>query len=126
MKDKLQIEKPDWLDGPSYIGGGKYYAYSNVMDFWNDHVQPINKMLSEGVEVYWAGNETNDSFYPIGTTLEDCDTRKGILINIEEIKPKSREENLEEFVKSIADGKYGDINKYSYFIDKARQLLGDE
>lgn len=84
---KLQIEKPDWHKMICAKNG--YWvpiqeSYVKELHQWfQENVEPINKILSEAIEVTSSnGNDWNDE---AAINL----THKAILINIQKIKPWS-------------------------------------
>jgi len=80
----MKIERPDWL------GMLKHRAMdSEILNAWfNAYVSPINKLLSEGVEVYMPSNST---VWGITASKTFKDTHKALLINIQPIKKESAE-----------------------------------
>ena len=83
-----QIKRPQWehLFGACALEP-KYHDEHMALNEWFDtYVTPVNKMLSEGVEVYGVWDTTNipDIVCRFGTT-EDLPTHKALIINIEPI-----------------------------------------
>ena len=95
---------------------------------WDTHVEPVNKMLSEGVEVDGVWDTTNipDIVCRFGTT-EDNPTHKALLIQIEPIKKETAEEILAELIDRYHPDDYDGTDK-SFFelITRAKKVLGDE
>lgn len=94
----MKIERPDWQDLFLHAG----------MNIWFDtHVEPINKLLSEGVEVKGnitptSNQEPYNGYDFNGGTLGKTDpTHKALLINIEPIKQETREQQLENCIRSL-------------------------
>lgn len=124
---KLEIEKPNWDQVTKVIyGGGVTTWISSGLDTWfENHVEPINKMLSEGYEVFSRSNTTY-----LGDMWSIADnhhmTHKALLINIQPIKKETAEDVLRDFVKSkLTEGPYaswgtGDLCSLH---DRAKALL---
>ncbi len=85
---KLQIEMPKWMTNSP-----------RMMDWWYDNVDPVNQLLSEGVEV--EGYITPDHIVmhePHGLIKDD--NHKALLINIQPIKKGTAEDILHELVNT--------------------------
>lgn len=100
----MKIEKPDWdtLKGSS-INSFDYH----VLDTWfQENVEPVNKMLAEGVEVYGHKEADHPFWYMFENPSESSmksHTHKALLINIQEIKPKTREEKVKDLIDETYD-----------------------
>ena len=118
----MKIEKPNWESG--------YYPSldTNIVfqDWFKENVEPVNKMLSEGVEVEGHYDKECKAWYMSSNGEETSlgATHKALLINIQEIKPKTREEELEEClywaVHELEHG-YSTINGSK--LEKAKAIL---
>ena len=106
----LKIERPDWraheCSPDSVRSECHLLIHINDLDeIWDTYVEPINKLLSEGVEVVGRvknidGGLTNKKYW-CATQIENCDeTHKALLINITEINLKTREQKLEECLRN--------------------------
>lgn len=104
---ELEIEEPDFHDANKIDG-------KDFRDWFQENVEPTNKLLREGVEV--TGQIPNGELKEAewGSTVygNDCDTHKALLINIKPIKQKTREEKAIELLEEIVNG-----------ADKAKQTL---
>lgn len=118
----MKIKKPCWEDLLCYID---YEATEKNLDMWfEENVEPVNKVLSEGVEVrgpFTTFKSWEVPFTHLGSEL------KALLINIQPIKQQSREEKLEELVKEFTDlwdeKATGSGALFTDVYDKAKALL---
>jgi hypothetical protein len=102
---KLEINRPDWdfmlaLADTKSVSVGKSYrdAFKDQMDDWfNEHVVPINKLLSNGVKV----TGVNDDGYYFDHHRSRGDTHKALLINVQPIYEESAEQVLEDIFTSM-------------------------
>lgn len=109
VEGKMKIERPDWYPMLG-IGNGPRYTERvsrEKLDQWFDnHIEPINKMLADGVEVY-GYNDVSVEYEGEGWCFAQSeapnDTHKALLVDIQSIRKKSREQQLEEFVKEYQD-----------------------
>ena len=98
-ENPMKIERVIWAN----ISGGECGVNQRAFDYWFDEcVEPINKMLSEGVEVYGTSNLTYSN-YDSRLNFNRTDHHSALLINRQPIKRKSREQQLEEFVVDLSD-----------------------
>lgn len=119
---ELEIKFPDWVDYLTEQGteaDRKDYAFQKrINDWFKENVEPINKLLREGVEVYgqpgsmlWSDNNLHTH------------THKALLINIQPIKQKTREEKLEDALKDFVEAyPHFDKSLQPQFL-KAKKLL---
>lgn len=118
-----QIERPDWL---------KMWAqppqFQNTYNEWFDeHVEPVNKLLSEAVEVFGYDTESSIWQKPDYHDLHQV-THKAYLIGIEPIKEETAEELLIEArgrLASIDPNEHYDITKKITAYLKANRVLGE-
>ena len=88
LEAEMKIERPCWLD----LLEGTSIGYSDkVFDAWFDEaVEPINKMLAEGVEVFGPTKTTyKDQLIYVESWTKDRhvgDFQKALLINIQPIE----------------------------------------
>lgn len=100
-KTKLKIEKPVWMrlltSQPAII-----HRRINELDTWfKEHVEPINKMLAEGVEVRTCELDKS-AWYNFNEPVK-TDRYKALLINIQPIKQETREDKLERVLSSLIE-----------------------
>lgn len=98
----MKIERPDWKKEI-----WKDLGSWRPLNVWFDqHVEPINKMLSEGVEITCHRNSftSQDSWYATKNLYEA--THKALLINIEPIKKDTTDDVLREFIRLYQKGNY--------------------
>lgn len=88
---KIEIKNPDYLKAQRRFSADNFPELFNK--WFTEEVEPINKMLSEGVEVY-----NTDSGYGWADTLEVRAVRKATLINIQPIKKETAEDVLRDIV----------------------------
>lgn len=120
----MKIERPDWKK--ICYQNEAFHLYLNELDKWFDtHIEPINKMLSEGVEV--AVDKTRSGWHTNKTPFGQIGgaTHKALLINIEPIKRETREEQLEKFVMDFYTTSYDwpAFKKRDKFLERAKALL---
>lgn len=90
----MKIERPDW---------NGFFGISDklgVEAWFNDKVEPINKMLSEGVEVFVPKDfkDPDGGFW--GKNKQSFDTHKALLINIQPIKKETAEDVLRDILEN--------------------------
>jgi hypothetical protein len=106
----MKIERPNW-----YIDYD-FYSRDHFDKWFNENVEPINEMLSKGIEVYnWE-----EVWHPKLDAYDDKPTSKALLINIEPIK----QETAEDMLRRILDDPDNNIKPIYY--DKAKKLLEEE
>ena len=131
----MKIEKPDWQEVCSgKVGTCTTEAKGLLNDWFQEHVEPVNKMLSEAVEVAcWKSDEHNTwcSDETVGPNNE-CVSHKALLINIQPIRKDSAEDILRDlcdlyrhsYGSSFADGI--DQNELRPFIKRAKKVLNED
>ena len=94
---KLKIERPDWDDlyietpGKGSLNMSISDQEIRILNRWFDqHVEPINKMLAEGVEVYGYGDDKSIWQKPEHHDMHEV-THKALLICIEPLEKKCPE-----------------------------------
>lgn len=119
----MKIERPDtWC--ASY-GAIEFYQW------FDKHVEPINKMLAEGVELRSALNAPEEEFVvnskewwfgesAIGFARG---THKALLINIQPIEEKTLEERLKDILNKIVNGSGTAGLMFPELVAEARSLL---
>ena len=107
----MKIKKPHY-DGfyPSLYGDTVFEAW------YNEVCEPINKMLSEGVEVCGYVTEDHVSMHE-NHNAGSSDTHKALLINIEPIK----QDSVEQFLKDIIQDE--NIESIGSLRSRAKKLL---
>lgn len=102
-----KIEKPDWNTMGTYI----MRSHRLELDKWfSKHIEPINKMLDEAVEVYECKDEPEHSSGNWYQYPKDClKINKALLINIQPVKKESAEDVLKLFIENyrVANGEQG-------------------
>lgn len=85
----MKIPRPDDL-----------YCDGRFRQWFIAHVEPINRLLSEGVEVYQRRNLKNQPYESVWTP-DWChgDTNKALLINIQPLKKETAEDVLRDLVR---------------------------
>lgn len=110
----MKIERPIW----NMIT--KANQHHDRLNMWfNDFVDPVNNILSAGVEIKGYHDKKAKSEFEFISDWDSCftPTHKALLINIQPIKQQTREKKLEEFVELIASGRLYSV------VDKAKALL---
>lgn len=122
----MKIEKPDWLELLNYGPTGFNLETESILDTWfRRNVEPVNKMLSEGVEVYsyenesgWVVRELNNS-----GDLEE----KALLINIQPIVRETAEDVLRDYLETEEESirKNGPYHNspFTQIIERAKAVL---
>jgi hypothetical protein len=126
----MKIERPDWRElhkhsNRAFILLAKDVTHLN--QWFNENVQPVNDALANGVEVT-GYKEVVDGYF-FGEQKYSHSDLKALLINIEPIKRKTREEKLEEFVEIVSDimvGKADEFKGSDIIIREAKKLLEDK
>jgi len=84
----MKIKRPDWDE----FNVDKSYSLNQLNDWFDEYIEPVNKMLGGGIEVY-----VGDS----GIWTHDHDgvkTTKALLIDIKLIKRETAEDVLRELI----------------------------
>lgn len=123
-----EIDRPDWLmSDPKGLELTDYQRF--CLDNWfENNVEPVNEAIRNGVEVYGCYDPKLEDKYAFTYCPDDCDTHKALLIDIQPIKPKSREAQLEEVLREIVrrfhPDDYSGIDTVVFeMYEKARKLL---
>lgn len=118
----MKIERPDWAyEGAFPANNDLEYAENCLNEWFDKHVEPINKMLSEGVEVY--GFQGPEGYAMEQFHSKETDTHKGILINIEPIKKETAEDVLRDIVRDCDNA---GIESMEDYYNRAKKVLGEE
>lgn len=120
----MRIEKINYEDPRNE---GRHFT--TIFEMWfQENVEPVNKMLSEGPQVYCAaGKELRLTDVWFQGKPGKYATHKALLVGIQEIKPKTREEKALELLEDI-------INEHDRFphnlsgdaVQKAKAILEGE
>lgn len=110
---KLRIEIPKLWRSDSISKSPGYINYPEFFNWWYQEVEPINKMLSDGVEVYVSGGYKN--MYTATTNPEGAE-KKALLIDIRPIEPDTPEKVLRDMVDS------GHLF-FGEFVERAKKVL---
>ena len=108
----MRIERPDW--GRM---GSPFLTKSTMNRWFEEKVEPINKMLSEGTKVEGYFTDSGYWIYDISKP-----THKALLINIEPIKKDTAEDVLRDFVEAW-EGRSGFTGKE--LSQRAKAVLGE-
>jgi len=94
---KLQIEKPTWW---KLINGTfpPQFSVDSLAKWFEENVEPINKMLAEGVEVFSKYDKTYLG-YMWSTADNHHQNHKALLINIQPIEKETAEDVLRDFIE---------------------------
>lgn len=82
-----------------YNDSASFSMNKAMNDWFDEHVEPLNKMLAEGVELYGSETRPLDGW---NQKSYESSTHKALLINSEPIKEKSREEKMTKLLSDIA------------------------
>ena len=109
----VKIERPDWLVlmRLDRTDPDSYFKKSEFDEWFDKHVEPINKMLEEGVEVY--NDETlSDTIwaYDMRPEFVKDQTRKALLINIQPIVKETAEDVLRDILNADWDDLGSDLH----------------
>lgn len=124
-----KIKKPDFV---AMWAQSSSTSMKSVYDKWfEENVEPINKAIDDAEVVYGWGKGYD--WYPSQTIYKKNVTQphhKALLINIEPIKQKTREEKLEEFVEAFLaeqSSRSYEKGEAMYILkQRARVLLNEE
>ena len=122
----MKIIRPDWY---SRYGHRSHEVGLNDLNNWfqdwfSENVKPINKMLSEGVEVYSTTHTGHGKTWNSAQVMDD--THTALLINIRPVKKETAEDVLREFIEEAEhwfDGNSCDIKPS--LVKRAKAALGD-
>lgn len=120
---KMKIERPRWMisDKP---GDMELISLKVVQDWFSEVVEPISKMLAEGVEVYGYKFRGNWSFRHNET---NATTHKALLIKIEPIKQETTSDVLKEWLSHINTHNGADLTMTEIeLMKRARAALARE
>lgn len=104
----MKIEKPDWeiikRNHPIGFACSKPEDYQ-LSQWFKENVDPVNKLLSEGVEVVGKvknidGGLTNKKYWCATQIQNTNETHTGLLINIQPIKKETAEDVLKDLIKT--------------------------
>jgi len=109
-----KIERPDWRCFPND---------ASLAEWFNENVEPINKMLSEGVEVNCIQSNDNVWYYRDNINNLHSVTQKAFLINIEPIKKENAKDVLRDYIRAY-DGEVMDCGEIELY-NRARKVLED-
>jgi len=115
----MKIELPDW----SYYSPG----VDGFLEWFDEHVDPINKMLAEGVEIYQE-QTLMDSLWDTDKKAPNMKfTRKAILIDVKPIQKDTAQDILKDWVSWVAGNK-STINKFTLdqILIRAKAVLEGE
>jgi len=114
---KLEIKKPDW----------KGMASDEFHIWFASEVEPINKILSDGVEVKCGEWRDGQKSSKLGWVAEEKHiesngrTHIGLLINRQPNKKETEKDVLRDLVKIYKSGQLG--NKSKEIIERAKAIL---
>ena len=95
----MKIERPDWFDEVD-IYKKNLHMGPKLSEWFDARVEPINKLLSEGVEVYGFMDRGKSGNAPLFyRELETGETHKALLIKITPIKKETAEDVLRELCR---------------------------
>ena len=127
----MKIERPDWHQfihleiGEWTLANAK--TKSELANWFDQKVEPINKMLSEGAEVYsFDPPKTSTRWSPQWGHDESEFDHKGLLINIQPIKKETAEDVLKaliDYEDNIPDAMKPE---YESIYERAKAVLDDQ
>jgi len=135
-----RIEKPDWIHAQlNYSMTAQEYGQNITKYFhkWFDsHVEPINKLIDNKVEVTafkWEDNESpkgtdikeNVGEWACGSGRDERSTHRAYLIDIQEIKKDSYEQICRDYVEYI-DNRDNNFPFDNEIHSRAKKLIGSE
>lgn len=120
----MKIEKPDWYK----LTHSKVYPFEVLDQWFQENVEPVNKMLEDAVEMVGDAEDFScGSWIRRNGQVSTDRTHKALLINIQEIKPKTREERAIELLgEIIAEHDRFPHSLRGNTIQKAKQILEGE
>jgi hypothetical protein len=93
----MKIEKPDWKSICDSIL--LTHEVSSLNSWFQENVEPVNKMLEGAVEVFTQSDPAEHTHWR--GYKSKGDTHKALLINIQEIKPKTKGERAIELLRDM-------------------------
>ncbi len=124
------IKRPNWME---LINGTfpQETTRDSLNNWFSECVRPVNKIVNEGVML--TGNKSiGDNYLYFDSRVHQASIPipkhhkiTGLLINIEPIKEKTREEKFEEFLRCILNNDASHMTR-TMIIDKAKELLKDD
>lgn len=121
----MKIERPAWYDMAPFKKK-PWNDYVESLNHWfTTHVEPINKMLSEGVEVISADSKSSNWWTKCSNieSEEVAWVRKALLINITPIKRESALDLIKDILESDARGELMNWEDLHDKLAKARAVL---
>lgn len=134
----MKIEKPDWTT----VNGGLCLDYRNFDEWFQEKVEPVNSMFKDAVEFrcysepIMSTSKTTlykERWMPFNEFPQSDSklVKTATLINIQEIKPKTREERAIELLGELVDRYHPDDydgTDQSFFeiMNQAKQILEGE
>jgi len=116
---KLKIEKPEfkkfWDSDPFTTG-------LNLQDWFEENVEPINKILDSGVEVMADARVGSGSWFEVVPQRKQ--THTALVINIQPIKKETTEDVLRDWVAAQDDK--APKGAPSTILERAKAVLGDK
>lgn len=121
----MKIEKPDWND---FIKTGFLLNKDQKegLDFWfQENVDPVNKMIKASIQTfgyyYPEGDMEGKKWVYWNGDTHLTPTHKALLINIQEIKPRTKGERAIELLKDLIL----ELDGYNLerFVKRAKQIL---
>ena len=86
----------------SYYEGDDWIRRQELDQWFDEHVEPINKMLDEASVVYSYRNDSKEGcWFTDFEQKKDRYKSKALLINIEPIKQRTREESLTDCIEEL-------------------------
>ena len=118
----MKIECPDWRWIMQRTAMESPPLFSEQLDRWfDDHVEPINKLLADRVEVY----NFEEVWHPCKTAYGDeRPVNKALLINIQPIKQETAEDVLRELLGQSLPHVFKTI-QCEEFRARAKRVLGE-
>jgi len=98
---KLKIERPDWVElfTKARAGGGN--SMHPYMDWFDEHVEPINSILADATEVYLRNNSIPAEWHNVKS--EGNQSHKAFLIGTEPIVKETAEDVLRDIVNDCSE-----------------------
>jgi len=88
----MKIERPDWKS--TLKEHVMTYGVVLLNKWFDENVEPINKMLEEGVEVFGFQDDDDGGCWKTWTCRMNSDTHSMFIINRKELKKETAEEVL--------------------------------
>ena len=99
----MKIDRPDWYKIAATPWNN--INETTLNEWFDEFVEPINKMLSEAVQVYGYIEDGKPKYYSSYTWGDSIKESKALLINIQPIKKETAEDVLREISK-MEEGQY--------------------